>query len=126
MVGFKNRYMVMEVFLDPNKDLSADDPIIITQFNLSKAVKDSILSNFGECGLASSTNSFQGAGLLPNRWIFCGSNSAESYWHMIPQIVPLFVVSSDKTQDPSIALNPLMEGFFSIGQKSCSEAISKN
>ncbi|XP_051150022.1 probable ribonuclease P/MRP protein subunit POP5 [Andrographis paniculata] len=59
MVGFKNRYMVMEVFLDPNKDLSADDPIIITQFNLSKAVKDSILSNFGECGLASSTNSFQ-------------------------------------------------------------------
>ncbi|KAL3630771.1 hypothetical protein CASFOL_023755 [Castilleja foliolosa] len=59
MVGFKNRYMVMEVFLDPNKDFSVDEPIIITQFNLSKAVKDSILTNFGECGLASSMNSFQ-------------------------------------------------------------------
>lgn len=60
MVGFKNRYMVMEVFLDPNKDFSVDEPIIITQFNLSKAVKDSILTNFGECGLASTMNSFQG------------------------------------------------------------------
>lgn len=59
MVGFKNRYMVMEVFLDPNKDLAANEPIIITQFNLSKAIKDSILLNFGECGLASSLNSFQ-------------------------------------------------------------------
>lgn len=60
MVGFQNRYMVMEVFLDPNKDLSTDEPIILTQFNLSKAIKDSILTNFGECGLASSQNSFQG------------------------------------------------------------------
>nr|GMC66881.1 probable ribonuclease P/MRP protein subunit POP5 [Ipomoea batatas] len=59
MVGFKNRYMVMEVFLDPNKDLTGNDPIIITQFNLSKSIKDSILANFGECGLASSLNSFQ-------------------------------------------------------------------
>lgn len=50
----------MEVFLDPNKDYSLDEPIIITQFNLSKAIKDSILTNFGECGLASCTNSFQG------------------------------------------------------------------
>lgn len=60
MVGFKNRYMVMEVFLDPSKDLGMDEPVIITQFNLSKAIKDSILTNFGECGLASSLNSFQG------------------------------------------------------------------
>lgn len=60
MVGFKNRYMVMEVFLDPDKDLAAPEPITITQFNLSKAIKDSILLNFGECGLASSVNSFQG------------------------------------------------------------------
>lgn len=50
----------MEVFLDPNKDLSTDEPIILTQFNLSKAIKDSILTNLGECGLASSQNSFQG------------------------------------------------------------------
>ncbi|XP_059429113.1 probable ribonuclease P/MRP protein subunit POP5 [Corylus avellana] len=59
MVGFKNRYMVVEVFLDPNRDLVGDDPIIITQFNVSKAIKDSILVNFGECGLASSLGSFQ-------------------------------------------------------------------
>jgi ribonuclease P/MRP protein subunit POP5 len=60
MVGFKNRYMVVEVFLDPNRDLVGDDPIIITQFNVSKAIKDCILVNFGECGLASSLGSFQG------------------------------------------------------------------
>ena len=60
MVGFKNRYMVMEVFLDPNRDLLVVDPIIITQFNVSKAIKDSLLENFGECGLASSLGSFHG------------------------------------------------------------------
>ncbi|XAR52130.1 Ribonuclease P [Bertholletia excelsa] len=59
MVGFKNRYMVMEVFLDPNRELAVDDPIIITQFNVSKAIKDSLLQNFGECGLASSIGSLQ-------------------------------------------------------------------
>ncbi|KAK9073517.1 hypothetical protein SSX86_007841 [Deinandra increscens subsp. villosa] len=59
MVGFKNRYMVMEVFLDPNKDISKDDPIILSQHNISKAIKDSILINFGECGLASSLGSLQ-------------------------------------------------------------------
>ncbi|KAM7466147.1 hypothetical protein LguiB_013709 [Lonicera macranthoides] len=59
MVGFKNRYLVMEVFLDPNRDLATEDPIIVTQFNVSKAVKESILVNFGECGLASSIGSFQ-------------------------------------------------------------------
>lgn len=60
MVGFKNRYMVMEVFLDATRDLDKDDPIIISQFNMTKAIKDSILMNFGECGLASSLGSFQG------------------------------------------------------------------
>ncbi|XP_022890428.1 probable ribonuclease P/MRP protein subunit POP5 [Olea europaea var. sylvestris] len=59
MIGFKNRYMVMELFLDPCKDLGMDEPVIITQFNLSKAIKDNVLINFGECGLASSLNSFQ-------------------------------------------------------------------
>ncbi|KAM7276904.1 hypothetical protein ACFE04_018770 [Oxalis oulophora] len=53
----------MEIFLDPNRDLGRiatdDDPIIITQLNISKAIKDSILFNFGECGLASSLTSFQ-------------------------------------------------------------------
>lgn len=60
MVGFKNRYMVMEVSVDPNKDISKDDPIILSQHNVSKAIKDSILLNFGECGLASSLGSLQG------------------------------------------------------------------
>ncbi|KAL8161108.1 hypothetical protein V2J09_012597 [Rumex salicifolius] len=59
MVSFKNRYMIMEIFLDPDKELAVDDPIIITQFNVAKSIKDSILVNFGECGLASSFGSLQ-------------------------------------------------------------------
>ncbi|XP_044463219.1 probable ribonuclease P/MRP protein subunit POP5 [Mangifera indica] len=59
MVGFKNRYLVMEVFLDPNRELLDGDPIILTQFNVSKAIKENILVNFGECGLASMLGSFQ-------------------------------------------------------------------
>ncbi|CAJ1967896.1 unnamed protein product [Sphenostylis stenocarpa] len=54
MVAFRNRYMVMEVFLNPNREKVGDHSVIITQFNVSKAVRDSILENFGECGLASS------------------------------------------------------------------------
>jgi len=52
--------MVMEVFLNPNREKAGDNSVIITQFNVSKAVKDSLLENFGECGLASSLGSFQG------------------------------------------------------------------
>lgn len=59
MVAFKNRYLVMEVLLDVNRDMSKDDPVIISQFNVTKAIKDSILINFGECGLAFSLVSFQ-------------------------------------------------------------------
>ncbi|XP_062107036.1 probable ribonuclease P/MRP protein subunit POP5 isoform X2 [Humulus lupulus] len=59
MVGFKNRYMVVEVNLNPNRDLGTDDPIIITPYNVTKAIKDNILINFGECGLASSVGSLQ-------------------------------------------------------------------
>jgi len=69
-VGFKNRYMVVEVFLDPNRELVGDDPIIITQFNVSKAIKDSILVNFGECGLASSLGSFQGKVPMSQVFVF--------------------------------------------------------
>lgn len=43
-----------------SKDSSGKDPIIITEGNLSKVIKDSILLNFGECGLAISLGSFQG------------------------------------------------------------------
>ncbi|KAL0299781.1 UNVERIFIED_CONTAM: putative ribonuclease P/MRP protein subunit POP5 [Sesamum radiatum] len=79
MVGFKNRYLLMEVFVDPNKDFSLDEPIIITQFNLSKAIKDSILTNFGECGLASSTNSFQVKYVNPTTKICIFRTSREEY-----------------------------------------------
>lgn len=60
MVQFKNRYMVMEVFVDANRELGDNDPIILSAFNVSKAIKDSIQLNFGECGLAVSLGSFQG------------------------------------------------------------------
>ncbi|PRQ44464.1 putative ribonuclease P [Rosa chinensis] len=59
MVGFKNRYMTLEVILDPNIELAKKDHVIITTYNVTKAIKDSILVNFGECGLASSLGSFQ-------------------------------------------------------------------
>ncbi|XP_008791686.2 probable ribonuclease P/MRP protein subunit POP5 [Phoenix dactylifera] len=59
MVQFKNRYMVLEVFIDSNRDLADNDPIIISDFNVSKAIKDSIQLNFGECGLALALGSFQ-------------------------------------------------------------------
>ncbi|VVA89976.1 unnamed protein product [Arabis nemorensis] len=60
MVGFKNRFMLMEVFLDPDKDLLGGEksPIILTPFNVAEAIKDSIRINFGECGLGSSLGSF--------------------------------------------------------------------
>ncbi|KAJ0980165.1 hypothetical protein J5N97_008420 [Dioscorea zingiberensis] len=59
MVQFKNRYMVMEVFIDPNRELGGHEPIVISHFNLAKAIKDSILLNFGECSLTLSLCSFQ-------------------------------------------------------------------
>ncbi|BAS88439.1 Os04g0295100 [Oryza sativa Japonica Group] len=59
MVHFKNRYMVMEVFIDtPVK--GQPDPLILTQINITKAIKDSIQLNFGECGLAACLGSLQG------------------------------------------------------------------
>ncbi|EXC45222.1 hypothetical protein L484_000524 [Morus notabilis] len=61
MVGFKNRYMVVEVNLNPNRDQLKDDPMTLTPYNVTKAIKDCILLNFGECGLASSVASFQGS-----------------------------------------------------------------
>ncbi|KAK7838043.1 putative ribonuclease p/mrp protein subunit pop5 [Quercus suber] len=36
MVGFKIRFMIVEVFLDLNRDLAGHDPIVIAQFNGSK------------------------------------------------------------------------------------------
>ncbi|CAN6883430.1 hypothetical protein Bca4012_069721 [Brassica carinata] len=66
MVGFKNRFMLMEVYLDPDKDLLGEGtPVILTKLNLSEAIKDSILVNFGECGLASCLGSFHVAYVNP-------------------------------------------------------------
>jgi len=57
MVHFKNRYMVMEVFIDASKGEA--DPVILTQFNITKVIRDSIQLNFGECGLAACLGSLQ-------------------------------------------------------------------
>ncbi|KQJ81416.1 probable ribonuclease P/MRP protein subunit POP5 [Brachypodium distachyon] len=57
MVHFKNRYLVMEVFIDASRGDA--DPVILTQFNITKAIRDSIQLNFGECGLAASLGSLQ-------------------------------------------------------------------
>ncbi|XP_051216584.1 probable ribonuclease P/MRP protein subunit POP5 [Lolium perenne] len=57
MVHFKNRYMVMEVFIDVGR--GEVDPVILTQFNITKVIRDSIQLNFGECGLAASLGSLQ-------------------------------------------------------------------
>ncbi|XP_044978298.1 probable ribonuclease P/MRP protein subunit POP5 [Hordeum vulgare subsp. vulgare] len=57
MVHFKNRYMVMEVFIDASRGEA--DPVILTQLNITKVIRDSIQLNFGECGLAASLGSFQ-------------------------------------------------------------------
>ncbi|XP_044324080.1 uncharacterized protein [Triticum aestivum] len=57
MVHFKNRYMVMEVFIDASRGEA--DPVILTQFNITKVIRDSIQLNFGECGLAASLGSLQ-------------------------------------------------------------------
>ncbi|CAN6227558.1 unnamed protein product, partial [Urochloa humidicola] len=57
MVHFKNRYMVMEVFIDAGR--GEQDPVILTQFNITKVIRDSIQLNFGECGLAASLGSLQ-------------------------------------------------------------------
>ncbi|KAM0901837.1 hypothetical protein ACQ4PT_019702 [Festuca glaucescens] len=57
MVHFKNRYMVMVVFMDASR--GEVDPVILTQFNITKVIRDSIQVNFGECGLAASLGSLQ-------------------------------------------------------------------
>ncbi|CAM0904979.1 unnamed protein product [Alopecurus aequalis] len=57
MVHFKNRYMVIEVFIDASR--GEVDPVILTQFNITKVIRDSIQLNFGECGLAASLGSLQ-------------------------------------------------------------------
>ncbi|KAH6773144.1 ribonuclease P family protein / Rpp14 family protein [Perilla frutescens var. hirtella] len=79
MVGFKNRYLVMEVFLDPNKEFSVDEPVIITKANLEVSIKDSILRNFGECGLASLMNSFPVKYVNPITKLFILRTSREDY-----------------------------------------------
>jgi ribonuclease P/MRP protein subunit POP5 len=50
--------MVMEVFIDAGR--GKQDPVILTQFNITKVIRDSIQLNFGECGLAASLGSLQG------------------------------------------------------------------
>uniref|UniRef100_A0A0D9ZWI8 PdxS/SNZ N-terminal domain-containing protein n=1 Tax=Oryza glumipatula TaxID=40148 RepID=A0A0D9ZWI8_9ORYZ len=53
-----NRYMVMEAFID-TAGKGQSDPLILTQLNITKAIRDSIQINFGECGLAACLGSLQ-------------------------------------------------------------------
>jgi len=53
MVAFKNRYLVFEIFLDPNRETGKEDEVALNQFSITKAIRDSLLVNFGEHGLAS-------------------------------------------------------------------------
>uniref|UniRef100_A0A0E0PJW1 PdxS/SNZ N-terminal domain-containing protein n=1 Tax=Oryza rufipogon TaxID=4529 RepID=A0A0E0PJW1_ORYRU len=53
-----NRYMVMEAFID-TAGKGQSDPLILTQLNSTKAIRDSIQINFGECGLAACLGSLQ-------------------------------------------------------------------
>ncbi|KAK9103726.1 hypothetical protein Sjap_020980 [Stephania japonica] len=89
MVGFKNGYLVMEVFFDPNKELGSEYPIIISQHKMSKTIKDSILLNFGECGLAASAGSFQIKYVNPITKICIIRTSQEEYqkvWSAITMV----------------------------------------
>ena len=61
----------MEAFIDTaGKDQS--DPLILTQLNSTKAIRDSIQINFGECGLAACLGSLQG-------WCLLGVHRKPSY-----------------------------------------------
>ncbi|XP_010549499.1 PREDICTED: probable ribonuclease P/MRP protein subunit POP5 [Tarenaya hassleriana] len=83
MVAFKNRYLLMEVFLDPDKDLLGErSPINLTQLNLSEAIRESIRLNFGECGLGSSQGSFQVKYVNPITKVFIVRVSREDYRHV--------------------------------------------
>ncbi|KFK42805.1 hypothetical protein AALP_AA1G040900 [Arabis alpina] len=59
MVGFKNRFMLMEIYLNPDNDILGEtSPIILTKLNIKTAIEESIRINFGECGLGSALGSF--------------------------------------------------------------------
>ncbi|KAJ7272760.1 hypothetical protein O6H91_Y394500 [Diphasiastrum complanatum] len=58
MVVFKNRYMVMEIL---GTGGSAQRLQSLSQWTVTSAIKDSILINFGQHGLATCLHSLQGA-----------------------------------------------------------------
>jgi ribonuclease P/MRP protein subunit POP5 len=60
MVAHKNRYLVFEIFLDPNRESGKEDDVVLNQFSIMKAIHDSLLINFGEHGLASCVGYLQG------------------------------------------------------------------
>lgn len=53
MVAYKNRYLVFEIFLDPNRESGNEDEVALNRLSITKAIKDSLLVNFGEHGLGS-------------------------------------------------------------------------
>ncbi|XP_074572785.1 putative ribonuclease P/MRP protein subunit POP5 [Curcuma longa] len=60
MVQFKNRYLVMEIFIHGERDFIGRDTLrVISSSSISKAIKESVQLNFGECGLALLLGSLQ-------------------------------------------------------------------
>ncbi|KAG6471857.1 probable ribonuclease P/MRP protein subunit POP5 isoform X2 [Zingiber officinale] len=60
MVQFKNRYLVMEIFIHGERDLIGRDTLrVVSSNSISKAIKESVQLNFGECGLALLLGSLQ-------------------------------------------------------------------
>jgi len=59
MVAHKNRYLVFEIFLDPNRENGKEDEVDLNRFSIMKAIKDSLLVNFGEHGLAAAVGYIQ-------------------------------------------------------------------
>eukprot|EP00252_Welwitschia_mirabilis_P014012 TRINITY_DN31024_c0_g1_i1.p1 TRINITY_DN31024_c0_g1~~TRINITY_DN31024_c0_g1_i1.p1 ORF type:complete len:154 (-),score=21.67 TRINITY_DN31024_c0_g1_i1:67-528(-) len=53
MVNFQSRYLVFEVFINPEKQ-SENRTVVLTQKSIQSAIKDSLRHNFGEHGLATS------------------------------------------------------------------------
>ncbi|KAL9240234.1 hypothetical protein vseg_014478 [Gypsophila vaccaria] len=83
MVGFKNRYLVLELSLSCSHSL---DELVS---NVSRAIKESLLINFGDCGLASSLSSFQVKYLNPTTKVCIVRTSRDDYqkvWSAITMV----------------------------------------
>ncbi|KAH9320892.1 hypothetical protein KI387_015531, partial [Taxus chinensis] len=59
MVVFKHRYLVLEIFLNPDREGKKEDERTLSELGITQAIKQSLETNFGEHGLAASLNRLQ-------------------------------------------------------------------